>query len=101
MNFFYEKRPTTSQRATNFGLGKRSDFTRATIDGPSPDRYVQKSDFGNTHVITFGISREASARRFLPNHPPRDRNVPGPAAYTVPPKFQKDSVAFSMRPKTN
>ena len=70
------------------------------MDAPSPDRYVTTKGLGNTHVITFGVSREASARRYLKNHPPRDRDVPGPAAYAVPPKFQKESVSYTMRPKT-
>lgn len=74
----------------------------ATQITPSPAVYNAKSIFskGNRqHSYTFGLSREAFQKAFIPENPPRDPAVPGPGAYSSKGFTGFEAIKWSMRVK--
>ena len=74
-----------------------------TVSSPSPNAYSLNSQFQSKskgHIYSFGIAREAYQHVFLKQNPPRDPCIPGPGTYKISNDLGKDSVKFTMRPKT-
>lgn len=71
---------------------------------PSPLHYPPKSGFSKDKrqfAYTFGVSRAAVQKLFLPQNPPVDASVPGPGAYQEKSFSGKEGERYTMRPRTS
>jgi len=62
-----------------------------------------QSDFtqkGKGKVFSFGICRDAYTNVYIKENPARDKAIPGPGTYNIVNAAGKDSLKYSMRPKT-
>eukprot|EP00347_Sterkiella_histriomuscorum_P008017 403346688 len=89
-----------SRRATSIGYGKRFGDLLLKSVAPSPQTY-QLPNTRDNKMYSFGVSRDKFDRVYLKENPPRDKSVPGPAAYHAKTNYvETQAAAYSMRPST-
>jgi hypothetical protein len=73
-------------------------------EAPAPTAYNPKSDFDKVdphgRAFSFGIAREAYAKVYVKENPVADKSIPGPGAYTVPPKIGTEAHKYSLLGKS-
>ena len=75
---------------------------------PPPDAYTLPSDFdgeksfmNNSRAFSFGISRDAYEKVYIPSRKiSTDPTIPGPGKYTLLSTIGKDSRKFSLQGRT-
>lgn len=99
-------------RAAGIGYGSRDIFKNRSKefisndildDSPPPTNYNMKSEFNpspTTKAWSFGIAREAYSKVYIKENPLADASVPGPGQYSIPPIIGKESLKYTLRPKT-
>eukprot|EP00347_Sterkiella_histriomuscorum_P018891 403343777 len=90
-----------TKRGASIGYGKRFGDLLSKSVAPSPQLY-NVPNIKDPKQYSFGESRDKFEKVYIKENPPRDKNVPGPGAYTVKQDYTiKGSAAYSMRPNSN
>ncbi len=94
------------RRTTSFGVGTRFKPHSRNSQSPPPNSYTLPSAFEPNFktarglAYTFGITREAYAKVYVPAHPAKDQSVPGPGTYETRSVPGKNMQRYTFRPKT-
>ncbi|EGR30443.1 short chain dehydrogenase, putative [Ichthyophthirius multifiliis] len=93
---FYQLKSTLNQRATNLGLGRKSDFTKKDKDIPGPNQYLIKSSFDKQQSIQKGISFKLGREEISFRKMNEYTSVPGPGHYNQDDSKQKRLYHYSL-----
>ena len=97
---YYNQGEVRNKRATSFGYGIKSDFTKTSITSPAPVTYEKQSVFekktSQQHGKSFGVSRD-NMKEFGHVVPGPVKN-PGVGSYLINRDLNKTS--YSLRSRT-